>query len=108
MIQKVNRKTLEEMRDGIGEISRKFGQLEFRRPWVYHRSMAERQPWAWISVALFSILTASIVYFYRRKRQQVADSYNMGEGSEAWQATPDPGSDRMGIADRHNQAFRSP
>ena len=110
MIQKVDLRALEALKDGVGGLGHLFERVEFRTPWTYRkppRSASAGGAWLWTGLAFLSVLAGWALVSYRQKRKQGADHYNMGDSQAQWQATPDPGADRLGNLDRHGQVSRS-
>jgi hypothetical protein len=111
MIEIMDRKTLDNARDGIGEAWKQFGKVEFRKPWIYRKTMADRmgaRPW-FSGIVLFATVLAGIgAILYFRKRKQVANRYNMGEAETAGDSMGSPVGEGFGKADRREESFRSP
>jgi hypothetical protein len=87
MIQSINRKTLESMRDGVkdgvGSAWKQVRRVEFRTPWIYKAPIAGPKPWFLGLAILGSVLAVIGGILYFRKRKQVADRYTMGEPDAA-------------------------
>ena len=112
MIQKVDLKAREALKNEVGGLGRFFERVEFRTPWAYRKPRsgfsAGGGAWLWTGVAFFSVLAGWALVAYRQKRRRVAEHYNMGDSRGSWQATPDPGAERLGSRDRHGQFSRAP
>lgn len=88
----INRKTFAGMSDGVakgaGAAMKAARKVEFRTPWVYHRTPGILGPKPWLVGLLFLSSAAAFLggLLYFRKRKQVADRYTMGESdrTESW------------------------
>ncbi|GEM_PF-5050181 len=111
MIELIDRKSMENARDGITGAWNQIGKVEFRKPWVYRKTMTNRmgsRPWL-SGIFLFTsvlALVGAILYF--RKRKQVADRYNMGEAETAGDSLGSPIREGFGRMERREESFRSP
>lgn len=111
MIEIIDRKTLDSAREGIGEAWKQLGKVEFRKPWVYRKTMSDRmgsRPWFSGIVLFGSVLAIIGTILYFRKRKQVADRYNMGEGDLAGDSMGGPVGEGFNRSERREESFRSP
>jgi hypothetical protein len=110
MIRKTDYKALEALKDGVVGLEGFFSRVEIRKPWAYRkgrRAASAGGAWLWKGLAFLSVLAGWVLVSYRQKRRQVAEHYNMGDSRGQWQATPDPGAERLGNHDRYGQYTRS-